>query len=291
MQPPSSALGPSVRRLAGIHFAQLVGDATTRFTPKSDFVAPADGAHSVVFRAENTGPIEAPAGTLTVIATPVVGWTAISNPTEATLGRPVDTDDTLRARRKQELAKPGTSTLTALEADLFDLTDVASVRVFENTRDVPDANSLPPHSLECLIYGPTVPDDAIAQVIWDNKPVGIPAVGSSSGTATDSQGETHSVRFSRVFARDVWLEFGLITGTGYAGAAVKSAVVAAARARFSVGDDVIALVLAGAAFSVTGVVDVVTVKLGFSPAPTGTVNLPIGPREIAAFDESRVTVS
>jgi hypothetical protein len=179
----------------------------------------------------------------------------------------------------------------ALEADLFNLTDVASVRVFENVGDVPDANSVPPHSLECLIYGPTVPDDAIAQVIWDNRPAGIPAVGSSSGTATDSQGETHEVRFSRVFARDVWLEFSLLTGTGYAGAAVKSAVVQAARARFSVGDDVVALVLAGAAFGVAGVADVVSLKLGFSPAPSGTANLPIGPRELAAFDESRVTVT
>jgi uncharacterized phage protein gp47/JayE len=59
----------------------------------TDFDVPAES--------EETGPIAAPSGTLTVIATPVSGWLAVTNPTPAILGAAVETDDELRARRPE----------------------------------------------------------------------------------------------------------------------------------------------------------------------------------------------
>jgi len=44
-------------------------------------------------------------------------------------------------------------------------------------------------------------------------------------------------------------------------------------------------------FDIPGVLDVVVTFTALTPAPTGTVNIPIGTRQTADFDTSRVAVN
>lgn len=283
---------------SGVHFGSLAGDPTTRFTPETDYTATSSGAHfNVVFRAEFAGPVACPAGQLNVIATPVVGWNSITN-AEGDTGDPADDDQTLRTRREEAIAQTGSSTVDAIAADLEDGIDaVQSATVTENVTNVTDANGLPPHSFEALIYDgdpPAADDDEIAQIIWDNKPAGIRSYGSTgdSGTAVDRLGVNQIVNFSRVTPRPIYLEYDITTTTGYPGdAALKTYVADQANVIFSVADnDVLMTRLVGLPYAIEGVKKVISLKLGFAASPTTSTDLSIGAREIARFSSARITI-
>lgn len=279
--------------LSGEHYAHVEGRPDLRFTPVEDFTAPTDGVHSVMWRAEQTGPINALNGSLNVVATAVVGWNGIANTADATLGREADDDATLRAAREEQLAKPGASTLDALRADLSDLEGVASVAVFENTTNATDENGVPPHAFEALIFEETAGPNpnAVAQAIWDTKPSGIRAYGTSSGTAKDALGNEHTVAYSVAQTLDVYLTYEIVRDpdNGPTDGAIAAHVAVRANELFkSPGQTVRVLTLQHLPMELPGVLDVPSLKLGFDPAPSGEVNLPVGVREVARFDTSRI---
>lgn len=290
---------------SGVNFVHLNGNPDVRFTPVTDFTAPVDTVSALPFRAENTGPIAAPANTLNVIATPVSGWNAANNPAgETALGLPVDSDETLRERRELTLQATGSSTIDALRADVLrttlpddDVEFVESCFVFENITDATDGNGLPPHSFEVLVYDGAAPtsdqSDAIAQTIWDNRPAGIRSFGSSSGTATDVHGNPQTVFFSRVTAKNVWLEYDVVVDGSYGGdTPFKEFVKSSANSFFNeAGDDVIAAKLKAVGVLFPGVTDLTALRLGFAASPVGTTNLTIGIRDLARFDTTRISVS
>jgi hypothetical protein len=256
---------------------------------------------SATFVCTVTGPVVVNAGTLEVIDSAESGWNSITNATDGAVGRNEDTNTILRERRQAQLALRGGSTIRAIRADLLDvestpaLTTIEAVLVLENTGDSPDANGLPAHSFEVIIDdgpAPSVDNDVIAQVIFDAKPAGIVTHGLETGSAVDEYGVTHTVRFSRVVRKNVWIDLTPTTGQGFpldGNDQIKEAIVAAGNT-LNVGATVVALFLRSAAFSVPGVTDVPVFELGFSAAPSGTVNLPIGYRERAAFDTARITI-
>lgn len=279
---------------AGIDAAHVDGQPAIRFLVKTSFTAPSTGNHSVEFESENTGPIVANAGTLTVIATPKTGWNSVTNSLDATLGRVVDNNATLRTRREEELRATGAGTAAAVRADVLALTDVETVTVLENDTDFVDGNGLPPHSLEVVLFdSPTVADDVIAQTIFDTKPGGIEMVGTSSGNAIDSSGNTKVIKFTRPTDRDIFIDFDVdVIAAKYVGdTAVKDAVVARALIEQESGNDVILNLYDSIVQLLNGVVDVTDVRADFSSSPTSSVNLSIGIRERAVFDTSRITVT
>lgn len=310
--PVECELKAGTKLISGTHFVSMVDRPDVRFTPAADFTAPSDVTPALPFRAENAGAVQAPANTLTVIATPVVGWNNANNPSEAVPGREMDSDATLAERRENDLAKAGSSTQFAFVADLDAIPGIQSTNVFTNDTGTLDlATGLPPHSFEVLVHDdPSVDDDIIAQTIWNSKPAGIATYGSESGTATSpDDGSTHTVAFSRVNARDVYLTFDLTTGPEYVGdTAFTAAIAAAANAFFNkVGATVYRSRLWAFAFGVgiagleldeetratlanTGVVDIVSLKLGFTVSPTNTADLVTGVRELPRFDSSRVEI-
>lgn len=284
--------------LAGTHFAHVVGEPDNRWTPQADYTAAGAGAQTVDFEAENAGAVIANAGTLTVIATPVTGWNSVTNPTDATVGKEIDTDAELRERREEELRATGSATLDAIRADVIADEDVLQCSVFENTSNVVDAQGLPPKSIEVVVFDGTPPvltNDEIAQLIFDTKAAGIEAFGIESGTATDSLGAFHTIKFSRPTEREVWVEMfvSVNISTGYAGAAaLEAALVALNESDLLQGRDVIAARLGEVAMSFDGIFDLYSPpQLGFSPGPVGTTNLSIDNREIARLDTGRITIN
>lgn len=287
--------------VAGSSFASVTGQPDNRWTPVEDFTAPGDGVHDVLFESEEAGPLVANSGTLEVIATPVIGWNSVTNPLDADVGHDPDSDPELRLRRERELRATGTGTPDAIRADLlaFEAEDgsnpILQATVFENVNDVPDAFGLPPHSIEVVLaHDGSLSNSEIAQLIWAAKPGGIKTVGTSSGTAVDSQGTSHTVRFSLPTDRNVWLTFDVTIdeNSGYAGAqALKDAVLAKGLQKLLVGRDVIAMDYRAVAQGMAGVIDVTSLKLGFAAAPAGTANLTIGVRERAVLDGSRIVVN
>jgi uncharacterized phage protein gp47/JayE len=275
------------------HAAHVTDHPEWRFTPENDFTAPSTGDHSVWFRAEELGPIPANAGELEVIATPLTGWTAITNASDADEGNDEEQDASLRERREERLQAQGSGTVPSIKSAVLGVDDVINCTVYENTTDTTNSNGLPAHAIEAVVYDGSTPaadDDEIAQAIWDNKAGGIQAYGdgSASGDAIDDEG-THNVNFSRPADKDVYIELSL--SGSYDSAVVKDAIVDHMQSENAPGVDVIRNEIIVAAMGAAGVTDVPTCYLGFSASPTGTVNLTIGIRSIAAYDTSRITIT
>lgn len=284
-----SVLGnPSVR------FTLVGSEAVEGVVIIEDVTSSTAGSYFGRFECDHTGPVPAFAGTLTVIVTPVSGWNAATNAEDAVLGRDIEGPSDMRIRRENELQAIGTSPVDALRGELLELDGMIQATVFENVGDVPDANGVPAHSIEALCYdgaSPAVADDDIAQVLWDGKAGGIRTYGNSTGDATDSQGNTRVMSFSRPTLKDVYFDITVDTNEFYAGDTALKAAVVAYGANLQTGQDVILASFYASIFAIGGVTDITLFKAGFSASPSGTSNLSIGPRELAVFDTSRITVN
>jgi hypothetical protein len=242
-----------------------------------------------------TGAVQVDAGQLTVIGSPVTGWNSVTNAEDAVPGRAVASDQELRALRAQELARRGGSTVSAIRADVLQVDGVDSVIVLENKRDIPDANGLPGHSFEVILDDGEVPaadDDEIAQAIFDTAPAGIYAGGTATGEATDVEGLSHDVNFSRVERLEVYIALSLVTNDLFPtnGPTLVAEAIVAAGDTYRPGDTAVALYLRSQAFSVSGVVDVPDFFLDYVPGPGATANLPVTFRQRNVFDTGRVDV-
>lgn len=284
---------------SGVHFAAVDGDTTNQWTPVEDFTAPSTGTHEVLFRAENTGPVRAESGTITVRNTSVAGWHSVNNPEAAQVGRVADSDATLRSRREAQLTSIGSATVDAIRADVLKLENVETCRVFGNDTDE-TVDGMPPHSVEVLVFDGEIPaadDDEIAQAIWNNKTGGIETIGTTQGTAVDSRGQERIVRFSRPALLPVYIEIEIEKSSALAytdaggDTALANFLAAELKAMHGVGDSVRWRRADSVAFRFGDAIeDVTAFRLGLAPAPTGTENIEVPLRSLATFDASRITV-
>lgn len=258
------------------------------------------GVYNVRFQAVDTGPVVANATTLSVIVTPITGWTAGANPVDAVLGHDIETNSALRVKREAELNAPGSTPVDALRAELFQLLDASDndgfVDVVENVLDTVDADGRPGHSLEVLIDDGISPlaNSAIAQVIWDGKAGGIQTFGATTGVAVDTKGTNRTMSFNRptpkpvYFAVSIVIDLVLFPADG--DTQIKQALVTHG-GLLKPGDDVARNAFMGPIFTIPGVQNCTILHLGFSAAPTLDADLVIEVRERATFDTGRITVA
>lgn len=255
------------------------------------------------FTCTKVSPTATAAGTLTVIDTSVSGWSAVTNPNDAEVGRFAASDLEFRQRWADERARRGATTVSAIRAALLDtdahpeLVTVEKVLVLENKNDIMDSNGLPPHSVEAIIDDgetPSVDDDLIAQILWDAGVAGgIDTHGNQSGTATDSEGNEHEILFSRVTRIPIYIEITVETTDAFpnTGDAQVAQAIVDAGSTYDVEDDVISLFLKSRALTIAGVTDVPVFEIGLTPSPSSEANISIGYRERATFATNRVEVT
>jgi uncharacterized phage protein gp47/JayE len=256
------------------------------------FLGAGSGAIDVQATATETGPLDAFSATILEIVTPVGGWEAVNNVLDADVGRDVMTDAELRVLRELELARPGTSTQNAIRAALLAVADVLAVTVFVNNTDVTNAEGMPPHSVEALVRG------GDSQDLWDtlfaNVAAGIQTYGTEIGTVSDSQGTSHTMRFSRVEDIDIYVVVNLVKDPAIypvdGDAQVAAAIVAYGDVQDN-GRDAVASALTAQVFKIQGVLDVTALYLGTAPAPGTNATVPISVRQRAVYDTSRITVT
>lgn len=186
---------------AGDLAAHVLDEPSSRWLNRDEVVSTTAGTYTgIVFEAEDTGPdFSAAAGTLTVIASPVTGWTSITNPTDATPGSEEETIENLRLRRESSLAASGGGTVAAITADVSAVDGVLQCTVEENTTDA-TVNTITPHSFRAVIWDGSpaaADDDEVAQAIYDTRPAGIASVGGESGTAVTADGQLVTMAFER----------------------------------------------------------------------------------------------
>ena len=268
------------------------GSDITDGTVHWQYLGAGTGAVDIAAESVDTGSKVANAGTLTVIETPVAGWSSVTNLLDADLGSDAETDAALRIRRELELHDLGFSALEAVQAHVSKVAGVTAVRVFENTTSAVDSDGLPAKSFECLVEGG---DDAeVATAILESKPLGIETHGNTSEVVTDSMSVGRTIEFSRPEEKDIWVIVNLTVDPqafpADGATQVEDAIVTWGDA-FVTGKDVVASAVAAQAFSVDGVLDVTSVLIGLANPPVASTTIVNTVRERAIFDTSRIALN
>lgn len=259
------------------------------------------GATQVDFLAVEGGPRPANPGSLIVIVDAILGWEIVFNPTAGLLGAFVQSDESLRLRRRQTLARQGLSTPEAVVSDLYALPDVRSLAFRENIGDAPatiDGILIGAHSVWVCVDGGT--DDDIALALLGSKTAGAGWTGAVTVDVVEpSSGQTYPVSFDRPTAVPMLIRVTVRRGT-YVGdltALVQAAVLDYATGAipgeqgFVVGGSVSPFEIAGA----IGVrsAGVFVVKVEVAPASSGiyqTDEYAIALDEVATTEASSITL-
>lgn len=253
-------------------------------------------ASPVTFLCDTAGAIEPALHTVNQIITTYAGWKTADNETAANVGRDAESDISLRKRWSAAVYQRSRAMVESIQNGVYTNVDgVTSCLVYENTSDAADSDGRPPHSIEVVATGGK-PED-IAKEIWQRKPAGIDTFGSISNIVFDSQGAQHKINFNRPQEVKVWIR--AIVGTNpdevFPNAAlqeIKDAVLAKGSQQ-NIGEDVILQRYFAAIFeSTTGIGYInLTAATGDKPGIYTSDNIVISPRQVAAFDASRIEVT
>jgi len=273
--------------------AHVAGDPTNVWVTTATVTGVGVGSalYNVEAEALLAGRALAPAGTITTIATPVSGWTFVTNILDATPGTEAETDAPLRVRRAQSLQRSASSPVEAIAAQVAEVSGVTQVTVWENDTDFVDAEGRPPHSVEVLALGGT--DEAVARAVWAAKAAGIASYGSTSGTFTDARGVSRTASFSRPTSLLMYATVEVeIDPAAYEGEAAVKAAIVAATASYRGGETALISDLVLAVRALPGVIDayvwIGVLSTFYTQART---NYTPTPRARCVFDTSRVTVT
>ena len=275
-------------------------DSTVRFVTLVDVVMGAAGTATVAAECEADGATEAPAGTLTVIETPVSGWTAATNAADATLGAAEELDEAYRVRQVAELEASGAGTVDTIRARVLRVDGVLDVLGYENRTAVTDGDGRPPYSFEIVVWDgatPAASNQDLADAIWATQPATGRSYGATSQTVVDGAGNTQTVKFARVTKRNAYIEIQADVSTadcwlsGHADT-LKTALAAWGDANLGVADDVIRSKLTCVVHdTIASVVNVTAVLTGWVASPLTAADLSVGVREVADLDTARITIT
>lgn len=273
----------------------------TLFESVSGVVLDISGLGAVDFQAVDTGPIAANPGALTQIVTAILGWDAVTNPTAATLGRNLESDQASRVRRRNTLSLQNVALPEAISSALYDTPNVRSLTLRENTTNTPltiDSVTLVPHSIFVCVDGST--DAAVAATLLANKSLGCDWNGTTTVNVTDAaSGQVYPVKFSRptvidvqarVYVRNIGALSDPITSvrqaiTDYAAGLIEGEV------GFTVGSSVSAFEIAGAVTRTVPGLYVWKCEISLlSPVSFSTNEIAIAINQIAAILATNIAV-
>lgn len=283
-----------------------------RSTTIDTTAASGTASYDLVFESTQTGAIACNAGTLTVISPSVSGWNSVTNAADAySLGAAIETDAAYRLRQLAELVPTGGGTFESLRRSIGPIdgsgngvAGVISAQLLVNDTDTTDANGLPPHSFEAVIWdgsSPAATPADIAQAIWDAKPAGVRSYDGGSGlsgTAVDSTGASHTVGFNRATQDVLYVAISVkIDSTKFPsdGDAQIEALLAAEGNALGVGAEVELNELASRCLEknggIAGVKTFTLIKCDTNPVPTNTADIATLATHIPRFDATRVAVT
>ena len=291
----TAAIGTSATAPTGTGLAQADGGGTWRYCGVG--VA----AVAIPCAATLTGTLAAPAGTVTVVSTPVAGLGSVVNALDAVIGSTLETDAALRVRRAGLLHAQGNAALSSVRSAALMVAGVTAALVYENPADV-IASSRPPHSFEAVVQGGA--DLAVATALFASKAAGIATYGTyTPQNVTDAQGVVHSILFTRPTAVPIYVAVAIKKGPGYAGdPAVQAAIIAYANGQqaeplvalaqpYQIGQTVYASPLAAAILDqVAGVADVTTLFIGLAASPGTATPLAMAYNQLPSMQTAQISV-
>jgi uncharacterized phage protein gp47/JayE len=238
--------------------------------------------------ADVVGPNEQPSNTITNIATPILGWDSVTNPSDGAIGSFIETDSELRERFRNTKFDKATNIIESLYSAILSVQGVEDIRIYENDTNITDSNGVDGHSFLTIVDGGL--GSAIAQAIWDNKPIGIQSQGNTVVTVLDSQGLPHDVRFSRPTQVTVFVQIALTKFSDFPADGedkIKDAIISYLNT-LRIGESVTYSRLYTPINSIPGH-QVDSLFIGTTSSPTGTSNISINFDELAVTSNSSIT--
>ena len=266
-----------------------------RWLLPAEVVIPTAGQITVTATAEEAGDIAAPAGSVTTIGTPTLGWQSVKNPAAAAIGVPVETDAELRARQARSTAIASVSLWEGIIGALLDLPGVTRVSGVKNDTSEPTPDGIPGHSIAMIVEGGDA--QTIGETIFLKKGEGVGTFGDVSITYLDTYGFPNSVSFSRPDVVEIYCTLTIEPGADFL-----STVADEVKARIAdyinaldIGTSVnIGRVLASAIKDCsTGVdarFDVTAITLGTSSESQTTASVPIAWNQAARCSVENISV-
>lgn len=180
--------------------SQAIASASGQiFTTDNPMVIASGGSITGSMTAVEAGPIEVPVNGLDTVASAVLGWETVTNPSAAVPGDLEESDIAARARRRQTLALQSVSTVEAIISRVMSIPEVRSMSFRENTASTTqtiDGISMIAHSVYACVQGGS--DADVAQALYDTKTVGAAYNGAESVTVVDAlSGQAQVVKFDR----------------------------------------------------------------------------------------------
>lgn len=168
------------------------------FRSTAEVILGVTGTAVVSFEAVDPGAVSVPAHGLNIVASGVLGWESVDNPTAAIVGRPVESDVAGRRRRRRTLALQGGSIPEAIQSAVYALPGVRSLSFYENITDAPitfEGVNLVPHSVYFCVDGGNTDD--IAMALLENKTLGAAWNGADHPIVEPASGREYPVKFDR----------------------------------------------------------------------------------------------
>lgn len=250
----------------------------TIYQALSSFTFPTGGSVTVTFQALTGGPVSCPAGTLAKIYRVVNGWDTITNPSDGTLGRAVESRAEFETRRQATVAANSSGMLASVRGAVTNVSGVVDCFVYENDTSSPlsyGGVTIAANSIYVGVYGGA--DADVASAIFSKKMPGCGYTGSTSVTVTDTTNglvlpyPTYTVKFQRATATPIYYAVSIVNNGDVPSDAVtqiKNAIVSAFSGR--IGGTVFALASAPAVVSLGTWAQLISIYVGTSASPTAT---------------------
>lgn len=265
-----------------------------RWLLPAQVVIPTSGEITVTATAEEVGAIEAAPNSITKIGTPTLGWQTVNNPSSATPGIAVETDDQLRERQAQSTALPSVSLWEGIISSLMDVPGVVRVSGVKNDTDTTNSEGVPGHSIAMIVDGGAV--EEIGKTIFLKKGEGVGTYGTTQTTYLDVYGFPNVVKFSRPTIVHISATLEITPAQDYLSTVadeIKERIASYINS-LAIGDDVnIARVMAAAIMDCPGVdtrFAVTSIELGKDEGAQSAASIAIAWNEAASCDVADIDV-
>lgn len=247
-----------------------------------DYVIGADGEVEVIVECEEAGTAgNVATGEICDIVNPSADVTSIEHIRTSEYGEDIESDYNLRLRFKESIAGSGAMTTEAIKSAIMRVTNVQSVYIKENDSDE-TVDGVAPHSFECFVLAPSSQDYAVAEAIFNKKPIGIKPSGDVAVMVADAGGYEHEIRFSRTLQKDVYIKATILTNNLFPSDGVDEIKANLERllSNLDNGNDVYLSSLYGQ-IHISGVENVTSLTLSTDGATYSASNITCEPNEVA----------
>lgn len=267
----------------------LVSSGDVIFHTVNNYIIESEGTVVVTVECNEAGIIgNVPLGAIDTIVNPSANVTEISHTDVIKLASDVETDHELRSRIALA-GSTGSGTIDAVRSVIMRVEGVESVYIEENSTNSTVGN-LPPHSFQCFVFCPQSAEQAVAEAIFSQKPLGIDTYGDKTYTVTDLGGGSHSINFSKTEEVQIYVKCAVTVSSSLFDTQIIKDNIVNRLSKYSNGQDVTATSLYSEVY-VDSVLDVTQLEISTDGTNYSTEPIEISNSQVVRIEPNNITIT